>query len=63
MKKVFPELPGWSFDVQEVSAGVYAVKGTDAVGHRVEMKGTDYDALINECREAAAKMAARLSGR
>jgi hypothetical protein len=58
-----PELPGWSFDVQEVSAGVYEVTGTDALGHRVQTKGTDCDALINECREAAAKMAARLSSR
>jgi hypothetical protein len=61
--KVFPELPGWSFDVHEVSAGVYEVTGTDALGHRVQTNGTDYDALIKECREAAAKMAARLGGR
>jgi hypothetical protein len=63
MKEAFPDLPGWSFEGREVSAGVYEMTGTDAFGHRVQIKGADYDALLSECRAAAAKMSARLRGR
>ncbi|HEV3189822.1 MAG TPA: hypothetical protein VGY54_04955 [Polyangiaceae bacterium] len=56
MKKVFDQLPGWSFEIDEVSAGVYEVTATDAQGHRVQAKGTDYDALLNECRVSAARI-------
>jgi len=63
MKKTFSDLPGWSFEVHEVSAGVYEMTGADALGHRVQSKGTDYEALVSECREAVAKMATRLSSR
>ena len=59
MKKVFSDLPDWSFDIQEVSAGVYEVTAMDTFGHRVQMKGTDYDALLSECRRAVTDMAAR----
>ena len=53
MKKTFPELPAWSFDMDEVSAGVYEVVGTDGRGHRVSAKGTDLDAALEECRQQA----------
>lgn len=55
MKKVFPDLPGWSFDIEEVSAGVYIVTGTDGVGRRVEMTGTDVDALLRDVRNVAER--------
>jgi hypothetical protein len=61
MKKTFPELPDWSFEVHEKSLGIYEATGTDSRGHRVQITGTDYDALLRECCEAAAKMAAGLS--
>src|SRR5580704_6940797 len=35
MRRSFPELPGWSFLIEEVSAGVYEVTAKDAAGHRV----------------------------
>jgi hypothetical protein len=39
MNKVFPDLPDWTFEVEEVLAGVYEVTGTDKAGHRVSTKG------------------------
>jgi len=51
-------LPHWTFDADEVSAGVYLVTGTDASGRCIEKKGTDPDALLVECRQAAALMGA-----
>jgi hypothetical protein len=56
MNKTFPELPGWSFHVEEVSAGVYEVTGTDRFGHRVASKGIDLDEALRECRESAKKI-------
>jgi hypothetical protein len=34
MRKTYADLPGWSFDVQEVSNGVYRVVATDALIER-----------------------------
>jgi hypothetical protein len=56
MKRTFPELPGWSFEVRERSAGVYEVVGVDASGRRVETVGTDDTALLKECRAMVAKV-------
>jgi|HubBroStandDraft_5_1064220.scaffolds.fasta_scaffold1609679_1 hypothetical protein len=41
MKKRFPGLPAWHFDVDEVSAGVYEVIGRDDAGNVVSAKGID----------------------
>jgi hypothetical protein len=57
MKKAILELPGWSFQVEEVSAGVYEAIGNDSIGHRVASKGTDPAALLKECLESAKKVA------
>ena len=56
----FPELPGWTFDVDEVSAGVYRAVGVDESGRSVQATGTDPDQLLDECRSAA--MAVRGGG-
>ena len=37
MKQTFPDVPGWTFEIDEVSANVYEVKGTDSVGHKLQM--------------------------
>ena len=58
MKKTFPELPAWSFDMDEVSAGVYEVVGSDNRGNRVSAKGTDLDTAVEDCRQQALKIAA-----
>lgn len=63
MPRKFPELPDWTFEVEERSAGVYEVTATESHGHRVRMIGTDVEAMVSECREIAARMAVRLVGR
>jgi len=57
MKKVFQDLPNWSFDMDEVSAGIYEIIGRDSVGHCISAKGVDLNALIEECRCEAIKLA------
>jgi len=59
----FPELPGWEFQMEEVSAGVYEVKGSDAEGRRVSAIGTDLDELIAKCRRDAANQSAESRNR
>lgn len=58
MPRTFPELPGWSFDADEVSAGVYRASGRDRAGRNVQATGADPDALIEKCRLAALEMMA-----
>jgi hypothetical protein len=56
----FPELPDWIFEVQETSAGMYEVTAAESHGHRIQMTGTDAEAMVAECRELAARVAVRL---
>jgi hypothetical protein len=56
MKMEFPELPEWSFEVEEVSAGAYQITATDKGGRTFDMKGTDRALLLTECREEAAAL-------
>jgi len=60
MNKTYPELPKWEFELDEVSASVYDVVGTDKSGHRVSSKGTDLDALIEQCKKDAKEIEATL---
>jgi hypothetical protein len=59
MKKQFPDLPAWNFDMDEVSAGVYEVIGRDNAGHIVSAKGIDLDSLLEQCRKEARKISMR----
>lgn len=59
----FPELPGWSFDADEVSAGVYRAFGRDRADRNVEAIGVDPDALIEKCKQAALEMMAACAAR
>lgn len=54
----FPELPGWSFDADEVSAGIYRAFGRDCAGRNVEATGLEPAALIEKCKQAALQMLA-----
>jgi len=54
--KESPGLPGWTFDVQEVSAGVYRAFGRDRAGRTVEATGVDPGALIEKCGQTATEM-------
>ena len=56
MKKRYPDLPTWEFEMDEVSASVYEVIGRDDKGHRVSAKGTDLDSLLKRCRTEARKI-------
>ena len=56
MKTTFPELPAWTFSMDEVSAGVYEVVGSDERGRRISAKGTDLDAVLEECRAEALRI-------
>jgi hypothetical protein len=52
------EPAGWTFDIDEVSMGVYEVTGRDEHGRRrVQMTGTDPDALLADCRKSAEAIA------
>lgn len=52
----FEELPGWCFDADEISSGVYKATGVDRQGRNVEATGTDPDELIEKCRRSAVQM-------
>lgn len=56
MKKKFPDLPKWTFDMDEVSASVYEVIGRDLSGHCVSAKGTDLDSILAECKKEAVRI-------
>jgi hypothetical protein len=52
--RVFPDLPGWQFEVEEVSANAYRVRGHDQAGRSIELSGTlDPAPLIEEARRWA----------
>ena len=55
MKKEFPELPGWAFEIEE-SAGVFHVKATEKNGRTFDMTGADRDVLLSECRQEAVAL-------
>lgn len=52
----FKELPGWLFEVDEVSAGVYKATGKDELGRNIEITGIEPNELIEKCKEAAMAM-------
>ena len=56
MKMELPELPGWSFEIEELPAGVHQITATEKGGRTFVMKGTDYETLLSECREEAAAL-------
>lgn len=53
MKKTFPDLPGWQFEMDEVSAGVYEVTARHRAGHCVSARDTDLEAALQQCRRDA----------
>ncbi len=56
MSCVFPDLPGWIFEIDEVSAGVYKVVAKDQTGSRFSRTGTNVDMLVSECRNDVANL-------
>jgi hypothetical protein len=51
------DLTNWSFSTEEVSAGVWRVKGLDLAGRSVEATGTDPEAILEECKQSAREIA------
>jgi hypothetical protein len=56
MTDMFPDLPDWSFEADEVSAGVYRALGRDRAGRSVEVIGLDPDELIEKCKQKALQL-------
>ena len=57
MEKTFHDLPNWTFWIDEVSVGIYNVKGKDRVfGANLDLTGEDPDQLLREARQAASDM-------
>jgi len=56
MKKSFPDLPGWTFEMDEVSAGVYEVVGHDVSGNKVSSKGIELDKIVADCKAKARQL-------
>ncbi len=54
----FEELPGWRFDADEISMGIYKATGVDQQGRNVEATGTDPDELIKKCKQSATQIMA-----
>jgi hypothetical protein len=53
MRIKFSEIPGWTFEIDEISAGVYKVTGKDDCQRSIERTGTHPDAVLDECKQYA----------
>ena len=56
MAHSFPELPGWSFDAEEVSAGIYRAFGRDQSSRNVDASGSVPETLIEKGRQTALQI-------
>ena len=54
--KNYSDFTGWSFEIDEVSAGVYQVDASSVDGQRFSRTGVDPDALLGECKLAVADL-------
>jgi hypothetical protein len=53
MKVKVDGIPHWKFEIEEISAGAYRLRGTHSSGASIDLAGTDPDSL----REATKKRA------
>jgi len=53
----YDDLPSWTFEVREVSAGVYVGSGRSASRANVQIQGEDPEQILARCREYAAEVA------
>jgi hypothetical protein len=57
MREEFSDLPGWTFEIDEVSNNLFQVVGRDSYGNRVEAMGVNSEAKpLEDCKRAAAKL-------
>lgn len=60
MIRQYSELPGWTFEIDEKSAGVYEVVGRDLRGHIIAKIGTEPERLIDECKSEVTDLMKRV---
>ena len=56
MIRTYPEYPDWSFDIDEISAGVYQVLAKDMRGYAITRVGIDPESLIDDCKREVATL-------
>ena len=56
MKRLFPDLPRWSFHIEEKSAGVYEVIAHDERGRRFSRTDTDPEVVLERCHREAVEL-------
>jgi hypothetical protein len=56
VKQRFADLPGWEFEVREMSVGWYRVVGRDADGREAALEGVELGELIERCRAEARQI-------
>jgi len=52
-RRTYLDLPGWIFEIDEVSARVYEVVAKDNAGNKISEKGIDVSAIIEACKRKA----------
>jgi len=57
--QTFVDMPGWTFDLDELSVGVYGISVSDSTGRRYQAKGPDPDKLLRDAREWVARIQKR----
>jgi hypothetical protein len=60
MKREIEELPNWTFQVEEMSAGIYRLRAKHRLGPSIESTGIDPEELMERARKDAAEMERRL---
>jgi hypothetical protein len=55
MERTFDEFPDWTFDLIEISVGVFRMKARDAKGRSFEKTGTNPHALLEEGKNYARR--------
>ncbi len=56
MKKTFLDLPNWEFYIDEVSANVYEIIGSNDSGKKVSFKGYDLEEITNQAKQRAKEI-------
>jgi hypothetical protein len=56
-------LPNWVFSIEEISNGVYKLKGRNDLGCGIELTGCDPELLITRAEASAEQMERDLHGR
>jgi len=52
-KECFPDIPGWTFYIAEVSQGAFEVIGKDDLGYSVRTLKPDEGKALEECKKMA----------